>query len=240
MIVPVSSGSAKEPLRFMETRAESQNGPQLLVRVWGMNAEGRPFFQNAIARDLTGETALLSGIENLLKPEDVIGIQHEDKKARFRVLRVTDAGLPQRILADVQLLPGQQCPWPQQAAAATKASPGVASESRNKRQYIRLKVRFPLELRDERGAGAPMQTSTSDISGRGCYVESRVPLALGTPLSITFWMDQEKIVTQGIVRASDPGVGMGIEFTGLDHSKQQHLQQYLESFGAAASGKDPA
>jgi PilZ domain len=223
----------------MEMPTEKQDGPQLLVRIWGMNAEGRPFFQNALARSLTSESALLSGIEHPLKPEDIIGIQHEDKKARFRVLRVKDVGLPQRILADVQLMPGQQCPWPTHAASSSTATVSTAGGSRNKRQFNRFKVRFPLELRDERGGGAPMQTSASDISGRGCYVESLTPLPLGTPLSITFWIDQEKLVTRGIVRASDPGVGMGIEFTGLDQQGQDRLQQHLESFNAAASGSGP-
>ncbi|HUK24011.1 MAG TPA: PilZ domain-containing protein [Terriglobales bacterium] len=218
----------------METQAESQGGPQLLVRIWGMNAEGRPFFQNVMARNLTSESALLSGIEHALKTEEVIGVQHEDKKARFRVLRVKDAGLPQRILAEVQLMPGQQCPWPAEAAAAPKVPGRAAPSGSNKRQYPRFKVRFPLELRDERGGGAHMQTSASDISGRGCYVESLTPLPLGTHLSVTFWLNQEKVVTNGVIRASDPGVGMGIEFTGLDETGQERLQRYLEMFQAAA------
>jgi len=41
-------------------------------------------------------------------------------------------------------------------------------------------------------------------------VESQAPLPLGTPLTIIFWIDSEKIVTPALVRTCDPGVGMGI------------------------------
>jgi hypothetical protein len=82
-----------------------------------------------------------------------------------------------------------------------------------------------------------MQTNATDIGGRGCYVETLLPLTQGTEVIIIFWMDSEKIKTPGIVRACDPGVGMGIEFTDLDNQVQERLQQLLEkmdtSFAAA-------
>jgi hypothetical protein len=74
-----------------------------------------------------------------------------------------------------------------------------------------------------------MQCAATDIGGRGCYVESLVPLPIGSELMVTFWVDSEKFTTKGVIRASDPGVGMGIEFTELPGQVQQKLQQYLES-----------
>jgi PilZ domain len=224
----------------MHTGLQPEGAPQLLVRVWGMNADGRPFFQNAHAENLTSGGAQLSGIEHPLQPGDTIGVQHEERKARFRVLNTRDAGLPLRTVADVELLPGQECPWPDQAAAALKSAPVEGKPESGKRQFNRFKVLFPLELRDERGGTAAMQTSASDISGRGCYVESRVPLPLGTPLSVTFWIDSEKISTKAVVRASDPGVGMGIEFIGLDRPDKTRLQKYLKKFAAENSEEHPA
>jgi hypothetical protein len=43
-----------------------------------------------------------------------------------------------------------------------------------------------------------------------------------------FWMDSEKVQTNGVVRASDGGVGMGIEFTQLDNGVQDRLQKHLD------------
>jgi hypothetical protein len=214
---------------------ETRVALDLIVRIWGM-ANGRAFFQSAHARQLGYEGALLSGIEHPLQAEDVIGVQYGDKKARFRVLRVKDLGLPQRIQADVQLLSGQQCPWKelvQEDEGRKNSSPPVNGDHR---RFRRLKVKYPLELRDERG-GAAMQTNTSDASGRGCYVESLVPLPLGTKLSITFWIESEKISTGASVRASDPGVGMGIEFIGLDEKVKIRLQSHLEALTDDFAGK---
>ena len=73
-----------------------------------------------------------------------------------------------------------------------------------------------------------MQTNATDVSGRGCYIETMLPLARGTELSISFWIESERVDTTAIVRACDGGVGMGIDFTGLDVKSQERLQRYLE------------
>lgn len=221
----------------MQEASETRVAADLIVRIWGM-ANGRAFFQNAYARQLGHESALLSGIEHSLQAEDVIGVQYGDKKARFRVLRVKDLGLPQRIQADVQLLSGQQCPWKELVREGAETSENKpAAVNGDQRQFRRLKVKFPLELRDERGGGPAMQTNTADATGRGCYVESLVPLPLGTKLTITFWIDSEKIATGAAVRASDPGVGMGIEFIGLDEKIKVRLQSHLEALADDFAGK---
>jgi hypothetical protein len=85
-----------------------------------------------------------------------------------------------------------------------------------------------------------MQCSATDIGGRGCYVESLVPLNISTQVIVTFWIDSQKLTTKGIVRASDPGVGMGIEFTSMEMQIQQQLQEYLEKIDkgfASAAGQ---
>jgi len=81
-----------------------------------------------------------------------------------------------------------------------------------------------------------MQTSATDIGGRGCYIETMIPLPLGTKVRLVFWIGSEKVDTTGIVRASDGGVGMGIEFVGLDEAAQEQLQSYLESLDTTFSG----
>jgi hypothetical protein len=39
-----------------------------------------------------------------------------------------------------------------------------------------------------------------------------------------------------VVRASDPGVGMGIEFIGLDEGTQTRIQNVLEKMNPSVSG----
>ena len=200
----------------------------LVVRIWGMGADGRAFFQNVQAHDLTPDGALLSGLEHQLTAGDTIGVQLAQKKARCRVIWAVDGGPLQKIQVGVQLLEGQECPWKDKLQLApTPGQTPAQAAGFNKRRFVRHKIRFPLELREDRSA-APMQTSATDISGRGCYVETLLPLPFGTNVKISFWMDDDKLATTGIVRTSDPGVGMGIEFTGLDLPNQPRLQGFLE------------
>ena len=218
----------------MEKTLDSSATDHLLVRVWGMDSDGRPFFQNANASELTLEGGLLVGINHPLKVNDVIGVQFEDKKARFKVLEVVETGSLRKINAHVQVLPGQRSPWHELAV------PGKVQEfiPGNKRKFTRHKVLFPLEISFEDVRRTHIHTSATDIGGRGCYVETLLPLALGTRLHIVFWIDHEKIKTTGVVRASDPGVGMGIEFTDLDNHVQERLQAHLDTLDTGfASGE---
>jgi len=220
----------------MDKRPEIRVATVILVRVWGMDADGRPFFQNANATNLSSEGAMLSGIAHPLKAGDVIGVQHGEKKARFKVVWVIDGGVARRIEAGVQVLPNQESPW-QKLATAEKAE---VAQAKNKRRYVRHKVLFPLEIGFEDSRLTHMQNNATDIGGRGCYVETLLPLALGTKVKITFWMDSEKIQTSGVVRTSDGGVGMGIEFTQLDNHVQERLQKHLDKLDAGLTRHNSA
>jgi hypothetical protein len=138
----------------------------LLVRIWGMNAKGKAFSQNAYARNLAADGALLSGIDHPLTLGDTIGIQHQDKKARFKVVTTRNAGLPHKIQAEVQLVTGQNCPWAAQIPTKPVTRGILTPRINSKRRFERLRVPFPIEIRDDRGPA--MQTNASDISGSGC------------------------------------------------------------------------
>jgi hypothetical protein len=222
----------------MADRPEPRVKTELPVRVWGMGKDGRPFFQNAEARNISSEGAMISGLDQQLTPGDTIGLQYGDKKARFRVIWVIEAGLIHKIQAGVQLLGGQACPWRNELDAAPEAAQEAPSEPSNKRKFERHKIRVPLELSDDRG-GAHMLTNATDMTGRGCYVETLLPLPVGRPLQVTFWIDSEKITSAAVVRASDGGVGMGIEFIGLDVDSQNRVQRSLEKAAADITGLGP-
>ena len=212
----------------MEKRREPRVAANLLIRLWGMDADSHPFFQSAEAQDISSQGAKLSRIEHQLTPGDVIGVQLGATKARYRVVWVIDAGHVYKIQAGVQLVEGQPCPWAKELTQAETPPPPDAKDStKNYRRFERLKLRFPLELRDKRG-GSRMQTNATDVSGRGCYIETLLPLPRGTELSISFWIESERVDTTAIVRACDGGVGMGIDFTGMDMQSQERLQRYLE------------
>lgn len=212
---------------------------EIPVRVWGMDADGKPFFQKAVASSLSSEGIQITRIHHALKDGEVIGIQYGEKKARFEIKWVKPGFLPNTFNAGVRLLSGQTAPW-DEVVSEKKAEANAAPKPSDKRRFLRHRVSFPITISFNDGSRSHMQCSATDIGGRGCYVETLVPLAIGSDIILTFWIDSEKINTRGIVRASDPGVGMGIEFTALEMQIQQKLQQYLDKideqgFASAAS-----
>jgi hypothetical protein len=197
----------------------------LPVRVYGMTAEGKAFSQVARAQNISSEGALLTGIESELKVGDVVGVQCEDKKARCSVVWVMNTGAIKKNQVGVKLLTGQECPWkgylPMEGAK-------IAIAPSNKRRFPRHKISLPLELRDER-VGTPMRINATDVSGNGCYVETIMPLPAGTVLRVEFYLDTERVNISAVVRTCDPGVGNGIEFTGLPPEGKQRMQDYLNA-----------
>ena len=78
-----------------------------------------------------------------------------------------------------------------------------------------------------------MRVNATDISGNGCYIEMIMPMAVGTPLKVDFWIEQEHVNSSAIVRTCDPGVGMGIEFLTLTPDLQERFQSLLEKLDPA-------
>jgi hypothetical protein len=219
----------------MSDQLEPRLDVELPIRVFGMGTDGRPFLHNAQARNISHHGAKLSGLEAQLKPGDVIGVQFGDRKARCKVIWVVDAGQAQKVSVGVNLVEGQACPWEkemQQTSHESETAPRIAPSDEDKRKFPRLRVPFPIEIRSQDGVGSHMNTKAADISGRGCYVETMLPLPLGKLLNITFWLDSERISTPAVIRSSDGGVGMGIEFTGLDEKIRDRLQQQIETMAA--------
>jgi PilZ domain-containing protein len=219
----------------MSQTLEPRLDVELPVRVTGMGTDGRPFVHNAQARNISHHGAKLSGLESQLKPGDVIGVQVGDKKARCKVIWVVDAGPAQKISVGVNLVEGQPCPWEQemqQTQQVDEPAARIAPSGENRRKFPRHRVPFSIEIHDSDRVGSHMGTKSADISGRGCYVETLLPLPVGKILSITFWLDSERVSTPGVIRSCDGGVGMGIEFTGLDEPTQNRLQQQIETMAA--------
>ena len=200
---------------------------ELKVRVWGMGSNNQPFFQNAMAQNVSATGACLFGIEPELKVGDVIGVQYESRKARCKVIWVVDAGALKKTQVGVQLVLDQDCPWIAALPADMKGDERTQQSHDNRRRFMRHKISFPLELRDER-VNTPMRVNATDISGNGCYVETVMPLSIGTAIRVDLWIDQERLSPSAVVRTRDPGVGMGIEFTGMPEESKKRFQAHLD------------
>jgi hypothetical protein len=202
-----------------------------------MGANNQPFHQNATAQNASVTGACISGLEHELKVGDVIGVQFGTRKARCKVVWVMEAGGVKKLQVGVQLVVDQECPWLSELPVEMRSNMPVASAD-NRRRFQRHKISFPLEFRDER-VNTPMRVNATDISGSGCYVETAMPLALTTVLKVDFWIDQEHITATATVRTRDPGVGMGIEFTGLPDDTKKRFQAYLDKLDPGLSKPAP-
>ena len=209
----------------------------LRIRVWGMGADNQPFHQNAVAQNVSATGACINGLEHELKVGDVVGVQFESKKARCRVVWVMEAGALKKVQVGVQLVVDQECPWLSQLSVEMRSNLPVPTAD-NRRRFQRHKISFPLEFRDER-VNTPMRVNATDISGNGCYVETAMPLTLTTVLKVDFWIDQEHITASATVRTRDPGVGMGIEFTGLPNDTKKRFQAHLDTLDPGLSKPEP-
>jgi len=206
----------------------------LKVRVWGMGGNNQPFFQNAMAQNISATGACLYGIEPELKVGDVIGVQYEAKKARCRVVWVVDAGALKKTQVGVELVLDQDCPWATALPKDMKVEERTQPRHDNRRKFARHRISFPVELRDER-VNTPMRVNATDISGNGCYIETIMPLPVATALRVDLWIEQERLSPSAVVRTRDPGVGMGIEFTGMPEDSKQRFQAHLEKLDPGTS-----
>jgi hypothetical protein len=200
-----------------------------------MGANNQPFFQNAVAQNISTTGACIYGIEPELKVGDVIGVQYETRKARCKVVWVVDAGALKKTQIGVQLVVDQDCPWAAALPSDMKVEERTQQRLDNRRKFLRHKISFPLELRDER-VNTPLRVNATDISGNGCYVETVMPLAVATALRVDLWIDQEHLTTSAVVRTRDPGVGMGIEFTGMTEETKKRFQDHLDKMDPVAFG----
>jgi hypothetical protein len=70
----------------MDRRRQSRVFVELPVQIWGMDANARPFTQQASLRTISGRGATLQGVSAQLKPGDLIDLQYEGAKAQFRIV----------------------------------------------------------------------------------------------------------------------------------------------------------
>ncbi len=96
---------------MIERRREPRTRTALTVRVWGIDANGRAFNDQTLARDISVRGALLEGLEHPLRAGDLVGVQHGERRARFRVVWVRKNGLGENSQAAAQRLQKDECPW---------------------------------------------------------------------------------------------------------------------------------
>jgi hypothetical protein len=95
----------------MLQRCQPRVNTVLPVRIWGVDANGRPFMQLATVRNISEQGLLVEGVRTQLKAGEVVDLQYEGRKAEFLVVwtgKQSPGGTGEIGLFN---LPAQPCLW---------------------------------------------------------------------------------------------------------------------------------
>ena len=104
--------------------------------------------------------------------------------------------------------------------------PTTGKAAADRRRFPRFKVAVPIALLPE-GASVASRTETSELSEKGCYVESNFTLAVGAKLQVELWINDEKLTANAVIATHHPGFGNGMEFFDMSATDQAKLKRFL-------------
>ena len=106
----------------LDRRCEPRLHAEVPIRMWGNFADGTRFDQTVCARNISLSGALLSGIGRPLRFGDLVYVEFEGQRARFRVVWSRYSGTDDLHRAAIHRQPGEPCPWAQLLQAKAKAA----------------------------------------------------------------------------------------------------------------------
>ncbi len=101
----------------------------------------------------------------------------------------------------------------------------------DRRRDPRHSVQVQIEVRED-GSDVPLRMSTTDLSRGGCYVESMLPLPIGTDVTAKLWLTNCPVRMRGRVVTCHPQFGNGIKFLEFEDDGKKVLAQYLDAINA--------
>jgi hypothetical protein len=216
----------------MEPRSEQRLDIEgLPVKVWGMDADRRPFVLNAVACEVSYRGARLDGLACKLPLGEVIAVQYGSQKGRFRVVWMADPASGRAGQVGIRSV-DDACIWEAELAyssletSSDKSDP-LAAARRDRRQYPRF--RCPGNVQVSRAeSGQQFWAKLGDLSLGGCYVSTPVPEVVGTKLRLVLQIDRNKIAALGEVRTCVPALGMGVQFTEFESGSRELLKQVID------------
>ncbi len=231
----------------MARRREDRVKAELQVRVWGMTADGHPFNEQLKTRDVSRFGARIAWRDCPLKQGDIVGVQYQSEKARFRIAWIA-ANRSEFGLAGAEPgksiwgpLPAGATAHPARSSTSTPAAAAVAAAPVVRQQERRRFRRFPCEggVQVQTPGKAPTWATLGDISAGGCYIETTLPLVMGQELDLTIKVGDASIPCKGQVRTSHPGIGGGIYFTQVTPEARRQINQLLDVLGGLSVAEAP-
>lgn len=212
--------------------------------MWGMNADGEPFSQPAAAVEVSRHGARITGAPHLKAPGEVVGVQHENLKARFRLIWMGQPDTPEHgqmgfecVDVDRYIWGLQVPPWVADTYVAPPPKPAFEAVAREfaggPGADRRLHTRYPCSGQIELwGEGSPRDGAITgmlaDISASGCYVQTMSPMPQGTRVQAAIQIDDFSMQARGEVRTVHVDIGMGLLFYELRDEDRARLNLLLD------------
>jgi hypothetical protein len=216
------------PAAVVPKRREMRLPAKLDVRILGMDADGKAFHAAAATLDISLSGARITGLAVRLNQGDIVGLQSEGAKSRFRVAWV-------RGNRDGTYLLGLHClekggsPWRDKVQQVKEG---------DRRSYERFPCNGTVSLRSA-SLSAPLWGTLRDVSERGCYVQCIQVAELGDTLSGQFIINGVQIDGVAEVRNSLPSIGMGLQWSDLGGGGQEKLNGILRSLAKGSIDINP-
>jgi uncharacterized protein (TIGR02266 family) len=75
--------------------------------------------------------------------------------------------------------------------------------------------------------GSPSVSRVRDLSAGGAFISTNAPLAQGSAIQLLFSLPEGEVRIEGVVRYSNSGKGMGVEFTRMGVADRARLQELI-------------
>ena len=225
-------------------RREERIPVQLPVRVWGMDANKKPFIQTATTADVTRTGARITGLLAPTEQGEIIGIQHGEVKSRCKIAWSGTDGTPRAGQIGIRMLEMDKVLWADAMRAAKenlRKAPAqvITMPAAGRRLYERHSCNGKIELRKD-GSSHPLWGVLNDISLTGCYVETIDPFPKGAHASMIISVLGREIHARGEVRVVHQMVGMGLAFSELTLTDRTRIQEVVDQLSGKGAAQEEA
>lgn len=209
----------------MERRREQRIAIILPVRLWGIDRYGEEFTQIARTCQISKRGAILEGVDHFKGPGEVFLLQYREKRARFQVVWVGHKGTNRDGQVGIRCLDPEKFSW---GVVALKMPKIVFSGENNtkpedqRRRYMRYGCNGTATIRVDMSVNGEL----SDVSLGGCFITTKTPFPVGTPVGLMLTVNNTSVRVKGMVQAIDE-TGMGVAFTAITSEEGMYLQKIV-------------
>lgn len=199
----------------------------LSIRLWGMDANGRPFIEVSTTENVSRTGALVKGIPTKLAIGEIVGLRCNERKYRFRVVWTGKQGTSDANRIGIQTLDPAEWIWDSLRLPVNDTDIYARPLQHERRILKRVKCLVSAEIISDRSQ--KMLAFATSLSAGGCYIPMPYPLPLQTQVSIALWPNEQlKIWVDGIVVSSHLQTGMGVKFIGLTKRNSEFIEECVE------------